>query len=81
MRVLLTFLSEYVKGKSVCSSRVLYEGDDLRLADCVCYTWEMALNVGIDVSCCKIQYMTAKGNVRMQETLIAEKAYVLVTNK
>jgi hypothetical protein len=34
----------YVK----CST--LYNGDGLRLTVCVCYSWEMALNIGRDVS-------------------------------
>jgi hypothetical protein len=38
------FWCGYVK----CS--ILNKGDDLRLSICACYSWEMALNVGLDVS-------------------------------
>jgi hypothetical protein len=34
---------EYVK----CS--ILYKRDGLRFTTCACYSWEMALNVGLDV--------------------------------
>jgi hypothetical protein len=29
---------------------ILYKGDDIRLSTWACYSWEMALNVGLDVS-------------------------------
>jgi hypothetical protein len=33
---------------------MLYKGGDLRLAAYAYYTWEMALNTGLDVSCYNI---------------------------
>jgi hypothetical protein len=29
---------------------MLYEGDGIQLVICACYSWEMALTVGLDVS-------------------------------
>jgi hypothetical protein len=42
--VLTVFWCEHV----ICS--VLYKGDGLRLTTCACYSWEMDLNVGPNVS-------------------------------
>jgi hypothetical protein len=33
-----------------CKSSILYNGDCLLFIICVCYSWEMALNVGLDAS-------------------------------
>jgi hypothetical protein len=38
----------------ICKVSVMNNGDDLRLNIYVCYTWDMALNVGLDVSFDKI---------------------------
>lgn len=42
--VLIMYLCVYVKRS------VLYKGDSLRLTIFVCYSWEMVLSVGLDVS-------------------------------
>jgi hypothetical protein len=43
-------VSEIVARILVKGTPVLYKGDGLRLTINVCYSWEMALSVGIDVS-------------------------------
>jgi hypothetical protein len=44
---LLGVMSQY-SNMDVCS--MLYEADGVRLAVCACYSWEMALNMGLDAS-------------------------------
>jgi hypothetical protein len=63
-----------VECKSCCSRRILYKGDDLRLTICAYYAWEVALNVGLDLSCCNIYDWKAKREIAGDVN--SEKAYI-----